>query len=118
MKVMKKKFKSYDEFTNSEIGRERKKNFPFLVDMTIAMWRSISRPIISITEMTLGSALNALIRFEISHPNSKEIQQRKDDFPFAVDMQDMWKKLMRSMNDMKILPKLTKNQLSTGDAKV
>jgi hypothetical protein len=113
-----KKNKSYDTFTNSEICRERKKNFPFLVDMTIAMWRSISRPIVSITELTLGSALNALIRFEISHPNSKEIQQRKDDFPFAVDMQEMWKKLLRSMNDVKILPKSTKKQLSTGDAKV
>ncbi|MDR1984608.1 MAG: hypothetical protein LBQ28_07285 [Prevotellaceae bacterium] len=112
---MKKKFfLGFDDFFGSR--NNRKKKFPFLVDMTVAMWRSISRPIVSITEMTLGSALNSLIRFEISHPYSKETQRRKDEFPFAVDMQDMWKKLMKSMNNMKILPKLPKNQLSTGDS--
>ncbi|MDR3287296.1 MAG: hypothetical protein LBT27_07630 [Prevotellaceae bacterium] len=112
---MKKKFfLGFDDFFGSG---HKKRKFPFLVDMTVTMWRSISRPIVSITEMTLGSALSSLIRFEIEHPNSKETQRRKDEFPFAVDMTDMWKKLMKSMNDMKILPKLPKNQLSTGDSK-
>ena len=98
-------------------SENNKKKFPFLIDMTVTMWRSIARPVVSITEMTLGSALSSLIRFEISHPYSKKTQQRKDEFPFVVDMQEMWKKLIKSMNEMNPLPKLTKNQLSTGDAK-
>jgi hypothetical protein len=112
---MKKKiFLGFDDFFGS--GR-RKNKFPFLVDMTVAMWLNISRTVVSFTEATLGSTLNSLIRFEISHPYSKETQRRKDEFPFAVDMQDMWQKLMKSMNNMKVLPKLPKNQLSTGDSK-
>jgi len=117
---MKKRFfLGFDDFFGSE--NKRKKKFPFLIDMTVTMWHNIARPIVSITELTLGSALNSLIRFEISHPYSKETQQRKDEFPFAVDMHatwETWKKLIKSMNGMNILPKLTKNQLSTGDAKV
>ncbi|MDR0420257.1 MAG: hypothetical protein LBH30_02220 [Prevotellaceae bacterium] len=110
---MKKKiFLGCDDFFGSG---NRKKRFPFLVDMTVVMWRNISRTVVSITEMTLGSTLNSLIRFEISHPYSKKTQRRKDEFPFAVDMHDMWKKLMKSMNSMQILPK---NQLSTGDSKI
>ncbi|MDR2125311.1 MAG: hypothetical protein LBP63_00595 [Prevotellaceae bacterium] len=97
--------------------RNRKKKFPFLVDMSVAAWRNISRTVVSFTEMTLGSTLNALIRFEISHPYSKETQRRKDEFPFAVDMQEMWKKLMKSMNNMKTLQKFPKNQLLAGDSK-
>ena len=114
---MKKKFfLGFDDFFGST--GEKKRRFPFLIDMTVTMWRSIARPIVSITELTLGSALNSLIRFEISHPYSKETQRRKDDFPFVVDMQETWQKLMKSMNDMVLFQKLTKNQLSTGDAQV
>jgi hypothetical protein len=114
MKNMKKKFfLGFDDFFDSVT---EKRKFPFLVDMTVAMWRNIARSIIAITELTIGSALSSLIRFEISHPYSKETQRRKDEFPFAVDMQEMWKKLMKSMNDIKLLPKLPKNQLSTGDS--
>jgi hypothetical protein len=103
---------------NDFSGLEKsKKRFPFLIDMTVTMWCNITRSIVSITELTLGSALNSLIRFEISHPYSKETQRRKDEFPFSVDMQETWKKLLKSLNDMKLLPKLPKNQLSTGDAK-
>jgi len=113
---MKKKFDlGFDDYFGSG---DKRKRFPFLIDMTVTMWRNIARSIVSITEMTLGSALNSLIKFEISHPNSKETQRRKDEFPFVVDMQEMWKKLMKSMNEMNPLPKITKSQLSTGDAKV
>jgi hypothetical protein len=117
LKKMKTKrfFLGFDDFFY--LGKKKKK-FPFLVDMSVAAWRNISRTIVSFTEMTLGSTLNSLIRFEISHPYSKETQRRKDEFPFAVDMQDMWKKLMKSMNNMKVLQKLPKNQLLTGDSKV
>lgn len=109
---MKKKFiLGFDDFFSSA---DKKRKFPFLLDMSVAMWRNIARSIVSITEMTLGSALNSLIRFEISHPYSKKTQRRKDDFPFAVDMQDAWKKLMTSMNGIHLLPK---KKLSTGDAK-
>ncbi|MDR1551857.1 MAG: hypothetical protein LBS69_00110 [Prevotellaceae bacterium] len=115
-KMKKKKFFwGFDDFFGY---RNRKNKFPFLVDMSVAAWRNISRSIVSFTEMTLGSTLNSLIRFEISHPYSKETQRRKEEFPFAVDMQEMWKKLMKSMNNMKVLQKLPKSQLSTGDSKV
>jgi hypothetical protein len=96
----------------------RKKKFPFFIDMSVTAWQKISHTIISFTEMTLGYTLNSLIRFEISHPYSKKTQRRKDEFPFAVDMQEMWKKIMQSMNNMKVLQKLPKNQLLTGDSKV
>lgn len=107
MKKRKKNFLGVDDFFSSE---NKKRKFPFLIDMTVAMWRSIARPIVSITEMTIGSALNSLIRFEISHPYSKETQRRKDEFPFVVDMQEMWKKLMKSLNEINPLPKIAKSQ--------
>lgn len=109
-----KKILDLDDFFGLE---NKKRRFPFLIDTTVTRWRIIARSIIAITEQTLGSALNALIRFEISHPYSKETQRRKDEFPFAVDMQETWKRLRKSMTDISLLQKLTKNQLSTGDAK-
>jgi hypothetical protein len=107
----------FDYFLSSN-SKEKKKTFPFLVDMTVAMWRGISTAVISITEMTVGSALNALIKFEISHPYNEETQKRKDDFPFKVEFDKAaLDKLKKSISDLNFIPNSSKNQLSVGDSK-